>query len=197
MLNHRLMEEKTRTFLCLEMPDEVVKEIARVQELVGGWKFNGKLTELENLHLTLKFLGELDTIELKRVEELLKEVQFSSFEAKLVDLGTFSIRSQPRIIWAKIGGKRVFDLQSAIDEQLKSLFEKESRFMSHMTLARVHYVMNAIGLKERLKSIKLKPLTWKVEHFYLKKSVLKNIGPVYSTLATFSSQGENIAKKGV
>ena len=48
----------TRTFICVEMPDAVVKEVARLQELVGKKLFTGKITELENLHATLKFLGE-------------------------------------------------------------------------------------------------------------------------------------------
>ena len=56
----------TRAFIAIEFPDEVVKEIARVQELVSKIKFTGKLTELENLHLTLKFLGEISE---EKVEE--------------------------------------------------------------------------------------------------------------------------------
>ena len=48
-----------RCFICIDFPDEVIKEVARVQEELEKVKFNGKLTELENLHLTLKFLGEM------------------------------------------------------------------------------------------------------------------------------------------
>jgi len=55
------MENKLiRAFIAIDFPDEVVKEIARVQEVLGKRQFTGKMTEPENLHLTLKFLGEID-----------------------------------------------------------------------------------------------------------------------------------------
>ena len=53
-------KELTRAFICIEFPDEVIKEAARVQEVLENKNFTGKMTELENLHLTYKFLGEID-----------------------------------------------------------------------------------------------------------------------------------------
>ena len=50
-------KELIRAFIAIEFPNEVIKEIARVQEEVEKVGFKGKLIELENLHLTLKFLG--------------------------------------------------------------------------------------------------------------------------------------------
>ena len=48
-----------RCFICVEMPHEAVKEIMRIQGILKKTNFNGKLIERENLHLTLKFLGEI------------------------------------------------------------------------------------------------------------------------------------------
>src|SRR3989344_4739654 len=60
------MENKLiRAFIAIDFPDEVVKEIARVQEVLGKRQFTGKMTEPENLHLTLKFFGEIDEEKLK------------------------------------------------------------------------------------------------------------------------------------
>ena len=78
------MEKKlTRTFIAIEFPDEVIKEVARIQEVLNNWKFTGKMTELENLHLTLKFLGEIEDNKLEEVKENLKKIKFKSFRAKL------------------------------------------------------------------------------------------------------------------
>ena len=53
------MDEKyTRAFICINFPNDVIKEVARIQSLLEN-KFIGKLTELENLHLTLKFLEQI------------------------------------------------------------------------------------------------------------------------------------------
>ena len=68
------MENKLiRAFIAIDFPDEVVKEIARVQEVLGKRQFTGKMTEPENLHLTLKFFGEIDEEKLKSIRKELKK----------------------------------------------------------------------------------------------------------------------------
>src|SRR3990167_5292147 len=128
-----------RAFICVEFPSEIIKEIARVQEVLGKYKFTGKMTELENLHLTLKFLGEIDDRKLEEVKMQLSGVKVKGFEARLGDIGIFGRNGNPKIVWVKIGGKGIFELQEKVDEALKGLFKPESRFMSHATIARVKY----------------------------------------------------------
>src|SRR3989344_2398780 len=79
----------TRAFICVEFSDGVIREVARVQELLDK-KFIGKFTELENLHLTLKFLGEIDEDRIVEVKKRLGEIKLKEFEGKLHSLGTFS-----------------------------------------------------------------------------------------------------------
>ena len=71
----------TRAFIAIDFPSEIVKEIARVQELLGKVKFTGKITELENLHLTIKFLGEIDE---KQVEEVKKFADLKDFSFAVI-----------------------------------------------------------------------------------------------------------------
>ena len=178
----------TRAFIAIEFPDEVVKEIARVQELVSKIKFTGKLTELENLHLTLKFLGEIDEKKLEDAKEKLKLIKFDSMNLKLGKVGTFSIRGNPHIVWIKLEGKALYELQKKIDKSLKEIgFKMEERFMGHLTIARVKYVKDKKGFLKHLESIKVKPLSFDVSEFKLKKSELKPIGPVYSDVDIYSS----------
>ena len=104
MINNEL----SRIFIAIDFPDEVIKEVARVQKILGTRKFIGKMTELENLHLTLKFLGEINNAKLEEIKKKLKDIKFSEFEARLEDIGTFSRQGNPKIAWIKIGGKGIF-----------------------------------------------------------------------------------------
>ncbi len=170
-----------RAFIALKMNDEIVDEIARIQEVLSGEKFVGKMTELENLHLTLKFLGEIDDVKLSEVKGKLKEIKFNEFIANLDCAGIFSIKGNPKIVWIKINGKGVFELQKLIDEKMKEVgFEMEKRFMSHLTIARVRYVKNRNSFRKYVEGIGVREVKFKVNEFKLIKSELKSPGPVYT-----------------
>jgi len=178
--------ETIRCFIALDLPREVMKEIERLQEQIKKQKlFVGKFVEVENLHLTLKFLGEIDEDTVDRVKERLKKVEFKEFESSLGDVGVFSSKysSYIRVIWVKLKGAD--RLQKQIDGVLDGLFEKENRFMSHITLARVKKVSDRKGLIEYVKHLKSRPFKFKVDKFFLKKSELKPEGPVYEDLESY------------
>jgi 2'-5' RNA ligase len=178
-------KDLTRTFICIEFPDEVIKEVARVQELIGKVKFTGKPTELENLHLTLKFLGEIDDDKLEKVRVALGKIEFESMKLKLGKVGTFSVKGKPAIVWIKVEGKALYDLQKAIDEVLSREFKLEERFMGHLTIARIKYVKDKKGFWEHIENIKAKPIAFDCNEFKLKKSDLKQLGPVYTDIEIY------------
>lgn len=174
-----------RAFVCIEFPDKIVKEVARVQNLILNKKFIGKTTELENLHLTLKFLGEIDDETLRKVREILSSIKFGKFEAKLLRSGTFNHNGKPSIVWVKIGGKGIYELQEKIDSALSSMFEKEKRFMSHLTIARIKYVKDKQDFRAHVEKIPVKRISFPVESFKLKKSELNPLGPKYETIEEY------------
>ncbi len=182
-----MVEKKHRLFIAIDFSEEVIAEVSRIGELLERQKFTGKLTELENLHLTLKFLGEVDEKKKEEIKKKLKEIKFSEFETRTEDIGTFSFRGMVRIVWIKIGGKGIFELQKKIDDKLEEIgFRREERFMSHMTIARVKYVKDKSGFVDYVKNIGLKELKFKVKDFKLKESELKLLGPVYTDLEVYS-----------
>jgi 2'-5' RNA ligase len=194
-MEKKILEEKaikanlTRAFIAIEFPDSVIKEIARVQELVSKTKLTGKMTELENLHLTLKFLGEIDDSQVSMVKKRLNEIKFETMKLKLGKIGTFSVRGNPRIVWIKIEGKGIYDLQKKIDLVLKDEgFALEERFMGHLTIARVRYVKDKKGFLEHVNKIHVKPVGFECSEFKLKKSELKPIGPTYSDIEIYKSE---------
>ena len=155
------MAERLRCFICIDMPEEAMKEIARIQEQLNKkLKFIGKTTELENLHLTLKFLGEINEETIKKVQEKLSAINFPPIKAKLGKIGVFS-RHQPKILWAEIQG-RINHLQKQVDESLKDIFPIENRFMAHMTLARIKYVKDIKYTIEYIKHLRIKPIIFEI-----------------------------------
>jgi 2'-5' RNA ligase len=172
-----------RVFIALDLPREGINEIERIQELIKKKNlFMGKFTEGENLHLTLKFLGEISDEKIIEVRKRLKDVKFDSFDAELGEVGIFA-RKFIRIIWIKLNDAG--RLQKEIDKKLDGLFEPEFRFMSHITLARVKKVGDKKGLIDYIKNIKVKKIKFRVKDFFLKKSELKPEGPVYEDLEEY------------
>ena len=170
-----------RTFISIDISEEVKQEIIKIQSQLPD--FSGKKTESENLHLTLKFLGEIDKEKIEKIREKLKEIKFSRFETEIDSMGIFSEKFI-RIIWLHLTNCN--DLQKEIDERLKDLFEKEKRFMSHLTIARVKNVSNRKEFLKKLKEIKILKIKFIVKNFKLKKSILIPKGPTYETLEEYN-----------
>lgn len=156
-----------RLFIALELPEEAKKEILRLQDLLP--EFKGKKTEKENLHLTLKFLGEVEPENLIKIKEALRKIKMPKFKSSLGELGVFSPK-HVKIIWARIKGAE--KLQEEIDKQLVLLFPKENRFMGHVTIGRVRALGERKDFLEKIKNIKTKWMEFEVSKFVLKKSIL-------------------------
>jgi RNA 2',3'-cyclic 3'-phosphodiesterase len=183
-----MAEKLERLFICITFNDEVTKEVARIQELLGKKIFVGKMTELENLHLTLKFLGEINGEKKEFVKKKLNDVKFNNFECKMDALGIFHINKNPRVAWVKLAGVGIWALQKKIDDALKEMFKPEERFMSHMAVSRIKYVKDKVGFEEHIKSIHAKAIRFKIDKFKLMKSDLMSSGPVYTLLEEYSAK---------
>jgi len=166
-----------RAFIAIDLPKEAREEIVRIQEKMP--EFLGKNTEEENLHLTLKFLGEIDEEQVEKIKRELEEIKLKKFETEIDSLGVFS-EDFIKIIWLHLTncGK----LQEEVDKRLASLFPKEERFMSHLTIARVKNVANKKEFLEKLEEIKIPGIRFSVDNFKLKKSTLTAEKPVYEDI---------------
>ena len=148
------------------------------------------VVEKENIHLTLRFLGE---VEERKLEELVKALSAvrkpGGFEVCIKGLGAFPGPDSPRVLWAgaEKGDKELRELHEAVDSAIAHLgFQKEGRFSSHYTIARVKYLRNSNGLKDLLAEYKENVFgCFRVDSFYLMKSVLQRSGPVYSEITCF------------
>ena len=133
-----------RAFICIDLPENILDEIIEIQDGLRKTNLiNGKFTERQNIHLTLKFLGEVNEDKFNEVKEQLSKLKFSKFSLKLDKLGVFS-EKLIRIVWVSVAGNELFEIQKDIDFCLKNLFPKEERFMGHITIARPKFVKGYI-----------------------------------------------------
>jgi len=178
-----------RIFIALELNENAIEEIKRIQKIIKKENekknfFYGKFTEPQNLHLTLKFLDEIEEKEIQKIDFLLNEIKMKSFYAEINEIGVFS-KNFIKIIWLKLEGEKVFELQKEIDHKLADLFEPERRFMSHITIARIKKVNDKNGLLKFLNDLKINKTNFQVKKFFLKKSELFSEGPFYETLKEY------------
>lgn len=170
-----------RAFIAIEIPEKIKKEIIKIQKQLP--EFKGKLTEEENLHLTLKFLGEVDEKNIEEIKKKLNEIKIKKFNSEVDSLGFFSEKFI-RIIWLHMSNCE--ELQKQIDEKLKDFFPREERFMSHLTIARVKNVENKKEFIEQMKRIKISKMNFEVKKFELKESVLTEEKSIYKDIEVYS-----------
>ena len=176
-----------RAFIAIDLPGNILKEIKNIQKKLP--MFTGKKTEPENLHLTLKFLGNVDEKVLSNVKKRLREIKLKSFETQINKIGFFDNQKSRNynrqiIVWLHMTDCN--ELQKNVDNVLNRLFEKERRFMSHLTIARIKYVKNKTKFFKELGKIKIpQTLNFPVKNFKLKESALSRKGPVYEDLETY------------
>ena len=174
-----------RTFISIEIPEKIKEQIVKIQNELP--EFDGKKTEFENLHLTLKFLGEIDDGKAEIIKQKLREIKLKKFETEINFIGIFDNRKsgeQKIIIWLNM--TNCDKLQKEIDEKLSGIFKKEKRFMGHLTIARVKKIKDKKKFLEELKKIKIPKMKFLVENFFLKKSVLTEEKPLYETIEKFN-----------
>ncbi|MBS3073707.1 RNA 2',3'-cyclic phosphodiesterase [Candidatus Pacearchaeota archaeon] len=183
-----------RTFISIDLPYEMNKEIFRLQDKLSSLKeFAGINTvRVQNIHVTLKFLGEMSNAQAHIIRDLLKEIEFEKFQLLLEDLDYFPSKEAPRVIWIGMNTQfKLEKLRNLIEEKLNKagiVSDKDKEFDTftpHVTLAKIKFIRNKEKLKEQLDNIEIKKLKFNVESFQLKKSKITPKGSIYETIEEF------------
>jgi 2'-5' RNA ligase len=178
-----------RCFIAVEVGEPSLKAaLIRAQEDIMATGADVKCVEPENIHITLKFLGEIPEERTARVSEVIKGIAFRPFKLKFQGVGVFPALSHPSVVWAGVTGdvSEMLSVFSELEKGLKSIgFEPERRpFHPHVTLCRVRSGKNRAQLATAVRGMEEEPFgELEVRHITLKKSVLTRSGPVYSTIA--------------
>jgi len=179
-----------RAFIAIDLPQEIKSQLAKIQKHLASSNADAKWVEPENIHLTLKFLGEITPEQQNQITAILKEIgaTYSTFPAQITSLGAFPKIDHPRIIWVGIeqGDQEIKTIVQKLEEELEKIgIPQESReFASHITLARVRSGKNRMELVNGLNNLlgKLQVAEFKVGKITLFKSTLSHQGPLYQPL---------------
>ena len=175
-----------RLFIAIEISEEIKRYLAKIQEEIDNTQDKIRYVKKGQIHLTLKFLGEVQPDKIEDIKKAIKKITFSPFFAYLDKIGVFPNESYIRVIWAGLKPEGpISELQKNIDENLKKLFKKEKNFKSHLTLARVKYIGNKEKFIDKLKKINIENKKIDINCFKLIKSTLAPQGPVYEELEVF------------
>ncbi len=180
------MNALIRTFIAVELDPSFTEKI---RELQGRFSdFDLKFVDPEIVHITLKFLGNVEESRISSLSAALDSITCEPFEAKVGGLGVFPKPSNPKVLWLGATGN-FRALHDDVENLLKPFkFEKDDReFTAHATLARVKFLKreqkNAfISILKELKDIEIGTMC--VNKVLLKKSTLTPKGPIYETLHT-------------
>ena len=182
----KIIEEKTggRCFIAVAIPESIRRKLFKVgKDLVNAIDGKAKAVELENIHITLHFLGELSPTEIQRIRHAMDKMHFAgNFDVKMKGVGFFPSESRISVIWGGVekGAKNLETLYNTL--AMRAGFNKE-RFVPHATLARVKYLNNKDKFIEIAKKFENEDFgAFKVKEVILYKSTLTQEGPVYKRL---------------
>ena len=152
-----------------------------------------KWVEMNNLHLTLLFLGDTNEEFMPGIVESLKEIEnkISDFKVLLKNIGVFKNIYHPRVIWIGIEPvENIQKLKTEIDNVISSIgfnIKAEERFHPHLTIGRTKSIKDASKLKSIIDSYKGVQLQEAdITNFQLFESKLTPTGPVYSIIREYS-----------
>jgi len=149
-----------RAFIAIELPLEIKDALLRIQD-----KLKARLPEISwvkplNLHLTLRFLGEISPEQLSEIKQIITEITktTSGFKIKLETLGVFPNLHAARIIW--IGANQPPLELKQLAEQLETRLvesgipQEQRSFCAHITISRIKSSLKSLSLEKELEKIK-------------------------------------------
>jgi 2'-5' RNA ligase len=174
-----------RLFIALDLSEELKKKLALLEEGLSSCH-SLRFVQPENVHLTLKFLGEVRDEKLGKVKETLSGVRFGGVKLSTTRIGTF-----PGVLWLGVRlGSDLAQLQQQVQRAVLPFAMRDPRpYKPHLTVARFQSltsqereIVDGVVREKRIE------VSWKTDSFTLYRSTLTSQGPVYEELAVFGAR---------
>ncbi|WP_296790516.1 RNA 2',3'-cyclic phosphodiesterase [uncultured Methanobrevibacter sp.] len=179
-----------RAFLAIDIDEDLKAKIYKVIKEFKQIDANIKYVDLENLHFTLKFFGDIDTEGIDLLSSKISNVvnDFDSFKIKIKGCGAFPNTKRIKVIWLGLeDDETVKKLHDELDKEFVKLgFDKDKKFSSHLTIGRMKSAKGKNKVKstiEEFSDVEIGEMS--VDKIILKKSTLTPQGPIYEDLEIF------------
>ena len=182
-----------RIFIALDIPAEIRARITEYMDRARGYAPEARWARPEGLHVTLKFVGEVNDAKVQEIRSALAGVRAQPFEVKFSGAGFFPTPKSPRVFWIGVdGGDALSHLARAVDNVTHQLgIAKEERaFSPHLTLARAgsgsgsaHQLRPLQYLLEKEEMPQFGTMT--AQEFWLYRSELARGGAKYTKLESY------------
>ena len=176
-----------RCFIALNLPPNLKDYLFELQRKNKTKDAKINWVAKKNLHITLKFLGEISEDKLTEIKKRLLEIKAKTMNVKLSSIGVFPDEIDPRVLWVGLSPETdIVKLAQKIDEETLDLVSSEQQFTAHITLGRIKSIQHKANFKKFLKELKVDKIPCTVESFSLYKSTLSSQGPSYEEIERYS-----------
>lgn len=177
-----------RAFVAIDVSPDVRERLSSVQEKLAATGARLRLVNPPNIHVTMKFLGDVPEHRLEEVKDAVRKAASATapYNIEVHGLGAFPSTRYIRVIWAgvKKGREETLAIQQQLDRNLAELnFRPERDFVPHLTIARVK--SGAARDKLAILLAEMSDVDFgmsRADAIELKQSKLTPKGPIYSTL---------------
>ncbi len=180
-----------RTFLAIPLDDEIIKQLVEVQRTLSMTGARVRWVAGENIHLTIKFLGDVRDGQIEEVCEVARRSagQVEPFEFSVSGVMCVPPAGAARMVWVGVSDMtgRAKKLHDLLDQAYAQMgFRKENRsFRAHLTLGRVKSSRNVDRLRKAIEKFAQKDFGLQsADQLIVFSSQLKPDGPVYCPMAT-------------
>jgi 2'-5' RNA ligase len=191
------MNETVRAFIAIPLPKEVIERIRELGEQLKKDRLPIRWVKPENIHLTMKFLGDIPESSVLKILREMKKISnnFSSLNLFAKGIGVFPGVKRPRVLWVGVRGdlEKLAQILTDLEQNLEKIgFPRETRpFKSHLTIGRMKRRVDPVKLAETMKSgSDFSSPHFRVKEIVLFQSKLKPSGAQYTRLGSVTF-GEN------
>ncbi len=186
------MSETIRSFIAFDINNELaVRRLSKAQGMLVNTGADLKLVEPQNIHVTMRFLGNVSPSMIDQIYEEMNKLSFTTFNIELRGVGAFPSLRYARVVWAGIqkGADELGNIFGQLEPRLRGLgFKHDLKgFSPHLTIARVKTGRGKAELTRCIEDLGDYEFgVIKADSLRLKKSVLTPKGPIYTTLREVS-----------
>jgi len=177
-----------RSFIAVDIPGDVRDKLDRLIDKLKNSQADVKWVKSKSIHITLKFLGDVEEIRFSKIKEIMENVaeNIQPFTVSIEGTGAFPNDRRPRVLWVGVqkGSETLIRLSADLDSRLTPLgFEPEKRSYSpHLTLGRIRSPKKIDTVIEMVHSMTFQAGDFLNENILLMGSDLRPDGAVYTIL---------------